>query len=333
MNDDFMGGLRKDPPEKFTKNLRERLAAEHGNEDDYAAPAGLARFYRPAMILAAAAGLVIALTVSPALRASAQAFLDLFRVRTFAAVTVDPSRMERLKDSKLDMKSIIGDQVQEMEKAGPPRMFIDASAAGQAAGMTMRLPASIPAGFKQDTIAVTGRESARFIANTRKLREALDALGLSDVPLPAGLDGAQATVHLSPGVAVQYRSSDRHIVLLQAPSPQVDLPHGVDLSQLGEVGLRIAGLSASEAHRFATTIDWRSTLLVPVPLNASSFRDVDVQGHRALLVTTNGDSAPRSGEHRLRRGSMVMWTEGDKVFALSGNIPAEDLLLMANSLQ
>lgn len=333
MNDDFMGGLRKDPPENFTRELRERLAAEHGEEDDREDSPGIARFYRPALILAAAAGIVVALTISPALRASAQAFLDLFRVRTFAAVTVDPSRMERLKDSKLDMKSIIGEQVQETEKPGPPRMFVDATAAGAAAGLTIRLPESVPSGFKRDSIAVTGRGSARLIANTRKLREVLDALGLSDVQLPAGLDGAQATVHLSPAAEVQYVSGERRIVLIQAPSPQIDLPHGVDLAQLGEVGLRIAGLSASEAHRFASTIDWRSTMVVPVPLNASSFRDVDVQGHRALLVTTDGASQPAPGEHRNRRGNMVMWTEGDHVFVLSGNIQAQDLLLMANSLR
>ena len=91
-------------------------------------------------------------------------------------------------------------------------------------------------------------------------------------------------------------------------------------------------MSAAEAHRFAQSIDWHSTLLVPVPANVSSFREVQVQGNKALLVTTTGqDTGPH--RHFGGSGSFLMWADGEMVYCLCGNLAELELTEMANSLQ
>ena len=130
---------------------------------------------------------------------------------------------------------------------------------------------------------------------------------------------------------VQFRSEKRHVSLVQARSPEVTLPAGVDLAQVGEIGLRMVGMDRGEAERFAQSIDWHSTMLVPMPINAGSFRNVDIRGNRALLITTNGEPGP-SGAPR-REGAMLMWAEGDMVYAFRGNVDGEDLVEMATNLQ
>jgi hypothetical protein len=330
MNGDFMNELRKDPSPEFKQRLRGRLRsqgpAEAGAEGD-----GGRRMRRPALAVAAAAAVVVAFSVSPPLRASAQAFLDLFRVRSFVTVTVDPQRLDQLRAAKIDLKSLLGDRVEELEKAGPPRVFTDVPAAAAAAGVTLRLPAALPAGLVPDTVEVRGASVARVTVAARRLQELLGTLGMADVRLPAGLDGAQATVRVPAAVAIRYRHGTQVAMLLQAQSPEVDLPTGLDLRQLGEIGLRVLGLSEAEARRFAATIDWRSTVLVPVPANASTFREVEVGGQRGILVTSHG--APEGTGAHGRRGTVVMWSEGGRVYAVAGNIPGEDLLLMAGSLR
>ena len=62
----------------------------------------------PAIWAGVTAVLVAALFLFPSVRASAQAFLDLFRVRNFAAVTVDAARLEQLRGMELDVQSILG---------------------------------------------------------------------------------------------------------------------------------------------------------------------------------------------------------------------------------
>ena len=80
----------------------------------------------------------------------------------------------------------------------------------------------------------------------------------------------------------------------------------------------------------AHTIDWRTTLLVPVPANAASFRQVSVQGHPALLIESSGTGI---GGHSGREGTLLLWTEGDRVLALGGDLREMELMQMAESLR
>ncbi|MCA1554423.1 MAG: hypothetical protein LC737_08595, partial [Chloroflexi bacterium] len=121
---------------------------------------------------------------------------------------------------------------------------------------------------------------------------------------------------------------------VQSKSPEVTLPEGVNLAQLGEIGLRIVGLSAAEAKQFAKNIDWHTTLLVPVPANAASFREVSVRNTAGLLITTGGTggSSFRSNDAP-RQHSMLMWAEGDMVFSVEGGPVGTELVDFANSLK
>ena len=95
---------------------------------------------------------------------------------------------------------------------------------------------------------------------------------------------------------------------MQSRSPEVSLPPGADLAQLGEIGLRILGLDATEAHRFAGSIDWHSTFLVPVPAKEAEFRQVQVNGHPALLVTAKPDAQARPRKPGVEREGR--WHDG-----------------------
>ena len=90
------------------------------------------------------------------------------------------------------------------------------------------------------------------------------------------------------------------------------MPTGLDLARVGEIGLRIAGLSPSEAHRFAQSVDWHGTLVVPVPADVSSFSEVSVHGHKGLLVETKHQRLSRESPDRLlflHRSLMIDWSE------------------------
>jgi hypothetical protein len=104
----------------------------------------------------------------------------------------------------------------------------------------------------------------------------------------------------------------------------------VDLAQMGEIGLRILGLDAGEARRLAQAIDWRTTLLVPVPANASSFREVTVRGQNGLLISRA--EVNREGKRR-REGSLLLWTDADRLFALESNLPSDELVQVAESVR
>jgi hypothetical protein len=333
MNDDFLGGLKARPSAEFKARLHERLRRQENDpsvsdDDLVVTPRRLSWPWLAGGALAAAA---LALIVSPAVRASANAFLEMFRVRNFAVVSVDPDRLERFQDKSIDLKGLLSDNIESIREPGPPRKFTDVASAAAAAGFAVRVPDPVPSGLVADTLVVRDGGEARFTARTAKLREVLDALGLTDVRIPAGLDGAQVGLRQSASVIVPYRSEKRRITLIQAPSPEVTLPPGVAIDEVGEIGLRMAGLDEAEASRFTRSIDWESTMLVPLPTNAGSFRNVDIRGNKAILIATKAEPGPDGTG--ARAGSLLLWAEGEMVYALRGNVEGDDLVEMAINLR
>ncbi|MCI0422408.1 MAG: hypothetical protein L0312_24830, partial [Acidobacteria bacterium] len=100
------------------------------------------------------------------------------------------------------------------------------------------------------------------------------------------------------------------------------------------IALRILGMSLDEARQYAYSIDWHGTLLVPVPADVASFREVEVGTSQGLLIELNGQRRP-GASRRLQgeQGSMVLWSDDGKVYSLSGTINKRDLLQMASAIQ
>jgi hypothetical protein len=322
MDDEFLLSGRRAPQADYARRLWERLdrmEAEHAVFPQ-----------RRPLLRAAAYAAVVLLAVGafafPSVRAGARAFLDLFRVVNFAPVAVQPQR-DKMRD--LDLPRMLGEQVEVLKAPEPRRTVSTIEAAGAAAGIRVRLPAWRPVGLEEQLIEVSGDHALRVTASASKLQQLVDAFGIDDVSVPDEIDGKQATVHVPAIVRVTYVNKERRVILVQARQPEVSFPAGLDLASLAEIGLRVLGVERTEARRFAQSVDWRTTLLVPVPADVAVFRQVDVQGNAGLLI----QSARTNSRGVLPEGARLMWSSGDSVFALVGNIPSTELFEMAQSLQ
>ncbi|MGE5246298.1 MAG: hypothetical protein ACM3SQ_18885 [Betaproteobacteria bacterium] len=319
MDDRFMHALQQAPPPDAAARIRARLRAS-----DVESAAVRARpWRRRALAGLAAAGALTALAAWPSARASAQAFLDLFRVVNFTAVPVDLTRLDRLSDAGLDLRDVIGRQVEMVTNPGTPQVFLTPEDASTAAGLPVRGPAAVPASLSLVRVQVQGEAIMKVTADVQRLRDVLDALGITDLQVPDGLDGATATVRVPPVARIEYANGPRTLDFMEARSPEVSAPAGLDLPRLGEIALRIAGLEAAEAHTLAQAIDWRNTFVVPVPSGAGTFRQVDVRGARGLLVETTSPKTMRS----------LAWSSGGVVYGLTGNVDVQTLLVAAESVQ
>jgi hypothetical protein len=264
------------------------------------------------------------------MQARARAFLDLFRVVNFAPVSVQAERVSALMERQvLDLPRMLGEQVEVLKAPGARLTVADPDAAGAAAGIQVRVPMWRPVGLEPQLMEVWGDEALRFTASTVKLKRVLDAFGIDDLSVPDEIDGRSATVHVPAIVRITYRNQDRNVVLIQARQPEVSFPGGIDLAALAEIALRILDVKRAEAHRFAQNVDWRTTLIVPVPADISSFRQVDIQGNAGLLIVT----ARRSSRGFLPEESRVLWSSGGSVFALVGNVRPTELFEMAQSVR
>ena len=325
MDDRFLSQMRRDPPPALRQGLQARLHAQ--------GPASRLSGLRPAPVLglALAAAAITSLFLFPSVRASAQAMLDLFRVRKFAAVHFDESRFDKVRELDKDHALMVFERKDETGDTGPPKWSPSPKAAGAIAGIDVRRVGYLPNGLALDSVFVSGASQARLTVSETRLRNLLDALDLHDVSVPGGLDGKLVEVRKPPVVIQRFKHDRWEAALIQARSPEVSVPAGMDIERLAEIGLRVLGLDETEARRFAQETDWRSTLVVPVPINAGTFRQVTVHGQSGLLITTTRETE-HDGERHLP-GSMVLWTEYDRVFGLMSNLGPDDVMQMAESVR
>ena len=344
MSDEFLSRLREQPRPEFTARLAEGLQQIDAEREVQRAPGPLRRL-APAL---AGAGLVGAIalcfTLEP-VRAAARDFLDLFRVKRFAAVPVDPARFERLAKGGVDFKSLVADQVQVVVAPEKPQLVNSPEAGALIAGITAAQPTVLPRRYALAETAVVRPGTFRVTIDTTKLEALATAAGADEIEIPASWNGASLEVEMPPLLVLRYAREaepggeaprpETGFAFVQSAVPQVDLPQGVDLATLGRLGLRVAGLSAEEALAFSRTIDWRTTLLVPVPVQGGTYREVEVAGHKGLLVTFLPPSlpAPDGTKRPVRQQSLLLWSNDEKAFAITGPGDGMQQLEMAESVR
>jgi hypothetical protein len=301
--------------------LRERLRAEEASPGD--ARRG---WPRRVMIAAAAVVVMVALVSVPAVRASVARFVSLFRVINLVAVPMDASRIDRLKADDLKIDSLIGEHVQMVEDPGAPLNVASLDEAAAVAAMPLAIPQWLPDNTQIIETAVMGERVMRVTGSSQRLQQVLDALGINDVPVPPGLDGQTVDVRVPPVVMIRYdHQNNRRTRLFQARPPELKMPNDIDLQTLGEIGLRILGLPSLEARQFAQLIDWRTTLVVPVPPNASSFQQIDIGGHPGVLIQHQPkDQSPTT---------TIVWSTSERVFALVSIQHVAEVTAMATSVR
>ena len=182
----------------------------------------------------------------------------------------------------------------------------------------------------------------------------LDEAGRGDLVLPKEVDGADVSVTIPSSVSIAYgtcpepsseseaeREREREmetsgpreelyadcIIFAQIPSPEVSAPASLDLARLAQIGLEFTGMSPEEAAEFTSTVDWTSTLVVPIPQDAASYEQVPVDGVTGALIERtieDGDDAPRFALFWVKDG--ILYTIG----GLGGD--AQTALEIANSL-
>ena len=301
-------------------------------------------FAFPVVRIGVAALLLLTLIlVIPGTRALAGELLNLFRVQQVTVVPVDFTGMEQLTGNDTfgtNFSEMVSSSIDMEEKPGKPVSAANADQASQLAGFTVRLPGDMTA----SQLSVTGSAAFSVTVDRVKAQALLDEAGRSDLVLPDVIDGAEISVSIPASVSAAYgtcpdltadesekagsgsrgRRYPDCVILAQIPSPTVNAPAGVDIAQLAQIGLEFTGMTPEEAAAFTETVDWTSTLVVPIPKNAAVYEQVQVDGVTGTLIQRPADDAPQFA---------LLWVKDGIIYAISGlGSNSQQALEMANSL-
>jgi hypothetical protein len=134
-------------------------------------------------------------------------------------------------------------------------------------------------------------------------------------------DAIAKQVVTTPASPNQYADCVR---LTEGPSPTVDVPAGLNVVQLAEIGLQVAGMTPSQADEFFRTVDWKQTLTLSVPRQLRSYAQVKVAGVDGTLLTLSGRRGP---------GYTLIWARNGIVNSLTGYGDSSKAVELADSLR
>jgi hypothetical protein len=163
--------------------------------------------------------------------------------------------------------------------------------------------------------------------------------------LPASVDGAVVKVDVPAGVTASYgpcpqpngktadldESGSRGrmypdcVIFAQVPSPTLSAPPDLDVMRLVELGLQFTGMTAEQARDYSQTVDWASTLVIPIPQNGATYQQVAVDGVTGYLIERPADDYPEYA---------LVWVKDGTIYAIGAlGADTSKALALANALK
>lgn len=304
-------------------------------------------FASPLIRYGVPAFLVLTLILAfPGARALASQLLDLFRVQQVTVVPIDVTGIQELNGSSSlgkQMSQLISDSMTITKEPGDPVEVNDANQASELAGFTVR----VPEGMSPSRISVTNGSAFTLTVDHAKAQALLKEAGRSDLVLPDSIDGAEISVDIPSSVSVAYGTCPSHdmddydpdmdrnysrdqryadcVIFAQIPSPTVTAPPSVDVPQLARIALEFTGMTSEQAKAFTDTIDWTSTLVIPIPRNAATYEQIPVDGVTGTLIQQSSGHDPQYA---------LLWVKDGIIYTIGGlGSDAAQAVEIANSLR
>src|SRR3982075_2032225 len=221
----------------------------------------------------------------------------------------------------------------------------DAAAATQMAGFHVQL---ISARKDSPILVVGGEHKVNVTVDRERLQEIVNEAGHPDLVLPQSLNGSSLAVQIPRSANIQYGTcpgpatatnaitsnitgptptttqfSDG-VRLRERPSPIVNVPSGLDVGNLAQIGLETGGMTPNQARDFLQTVDWKSTLSMSVPRFLRSYEEVKVAGTKGTLLSMAGRRGP---------GYTLIWAKNGIVYTLTGFGDSSQAVGLADSLK
>ena len=284
--------------------------------------------------------IIVLITFAPA-RSWTQRVLAMLRVEKVTVVPLD-LKFDTNSDTQALIRKVISDEVTVTLSAGKPHFVEDASQATQMAGFPVRTITDLKEAPK---IGVVGEQAYIMKLDQGRLQSIIDSIGKSDLQVPESVNGQVIAVHVPKSVFLRYGNCpDKHpgskpgdenqnppygsagcTIFAEIPSPIVSVPPELNIGQLFQIALQVGGMSPEEAQAFSSKVDWKSTLVVPIPRGASSYSEEQVDGVTGNLILAKG-----------RRGQgpeyTLIWVKNGIIYSIHGSGGPDEARAVARAL-
>jgi hypothetical protein len=289
---------------------------------------------------------VVGLSI-PGVRNLAVKSMQSLRVQKVQAVNADFSQYVDANANpslRQMVTQMISDKV-KVETNEDDTAATDTAGASKLAGFNVRL-----LGVRKDEpkLTVGGSHKIEVSVDRGRLQAIATEAGHPEIVLPQSLDGQTVGVEVPRSVQVQYGTCPTAatagnviadnitgpsptttqfsdcVRLREGPSPVVNIPSGLDVVGLAQIGLETAGMTPTQASDFLHTVDWKATLTLSVPRSLRSYQVVKVKDTNGTLLSMAGRRGP---------GYALVWTDNGIAYQLVGFGDSSQAVPLADSLK
>ncbi len=287
----------------------------------------MARRHRLALIgMAAVLTLAIGLSFG-SVRAAAARLLSVFRVTKFQAITVTPQDLARVEQMLREgIGSVrLGDYGEiEMATEGTDGL-VSLDQAKAAVDFGLRLPSRLPEGMDLQGLRATPAVRLSLKLAVDKANRFLTSLGGTKM-LPQELDGEEFTLKIPVSIDAQY-GGDGTLHVLQARSPELDMPGDASAEAVRDALLAMPFLPETVKRQIAAVEDWQHTFLVPNV--RGSTQETTVDGAPGVYITVPAEYQDEGEE----TPNALVWEKSGIVYAMIGEFNLQEGLAVANSMK
>lgn len=277
---------------------------------------------------AAAAAAVAVLFTGLTVTGFADSFFTIFQPKQVAPVVIGSGDLASLPELR-NYGTI--DVLTEPDRAE----FQTLEEAQAATGIAPLRPGLVPSGVTGDPVIYTiSRGEGTFKFDEAKLAASAERVSRTPPPMPASV--AASTLHISGGPAIVQSyggafdpsevdpktGAGMPTLLIAESRAPVIRSDGASVDELRTYLLAQPGISPQLAAQIQAIGDPSETLLVPIPLDFATGKEVTVRGTKGVVV---GDSTGIGGA--------VVWVADGIVHLVAGSFSENELLQVANSLR
>jgi hypothetical protein len=248
-------------------------------------------------------------------------------------ISFDPAALERFNNSETgDLLQSFFDKNLTTTQLGEFSQVESKEAAAAQAGFTPRLPASA----EITSLGVQPGQSIEINIDSAMMNAGLESFGYTNVKVPADLDGQKILATIPTSVTAAFGDCPKEadgenaaesmaacIGLIQLPAPSVSAPDSFPVVQLGEVILQLIGMTPEQAAAYSQTVDWSSTLILPIPTGSNvGTNDIQIDGVSGTLIQEQ-DTAQYA----------LIWVKDGILYGLTGQGNVNAAFRLAESLQ
>lgn len=247
----------------------------------------------------------------PAVRTAAANFLQVFRVEKVDSITITMQDMDQIQ------KAFSQEGNFNIENFGR----INTQGKYEQVPLNLEQITELP--FKPVLPASeTSKEASYYLEkqpvmqispDVKKVNQLLKDMG-SSVLLPEELQGQTVAIKMGDFLSAKYEDFS----FIQGPSPQVEVPAGVDVDKVVQAMLSIPFWPDNVKQQLSAITDWQHTLVIPVDENS---KKVDVNGSAGVLISNTGYSS-------------LVWQKNGLLYILEDHSAGQaDMLEIAGSLR